>query len=223
MKNTRILITAGPTWVAIDRVRVISNIATGETGVLLSEALAGLGAKVTLLLGPAALKRNLDKRIKIIPFLFFDDLKRALSRELSRYKYDWVIHSAAVSDFRPRQAVKGKIASDRPYNLKLARLPKIAKSIKLISPRVKLVLFKLESGISDIRLIDKARKTMIQSSADLIVANKVSARYKAFILDKGGIYCRSASKKDMTENLIALLKNKIRRPGAEQVKLPREK
>ena len=53
LKNKRILITAGPTWVAIDSVRVISNIATGETGILLAKRLSLQGAKVTLALGPS--------------------------------------------------------------------------------------------------------------------------------------------------------------------------
>ena len=59
LKNKKVLITAGPTWVPIDNVRVISNTATGETGILLSEKLKNLGAKVTLLLGPTNLSLRL--------------------------------------------------------------------------------------------------------------------------------------------------------------------
>ncbi len=52
LNGKRILITAGPTWVPIDNVRVISNIATGTTGVLLAWQTSAQGAKVTLVLGP---------------------------------------------------------------------------------------------------------------------------------------------------------------------------
>ena len=48
LKNKRVLITAGPTWVKIDKVRVISNTASGKTGLLFADAFKRLGSKVTL-------------------------------------------------------------------------------------------------------------------------------------------------------------------------------
>lgn len=74
-KNRRILITAGPTWVPIDNVRVIGNIATGQTGILLSNKLRKLGAKVTLVLGPVT-DKNIDKGVEIIQFTFSKNLRR---------------------------------------------------------------------------------------------------------------------------------------------------
>ena len=71
LRKLRVLITAGPTWVAIDNVRVISNIATGETGKILAEKLASMGAKVTLLIGPGDLC-CLKKNIRLIRFKFFE-------------------------------------------------------------------------------------------------------------------------------------------------------
>ncbi|MBU1999188.1 MAG: phosphopantothenoylcysteine decarboxylase, partial [Candidatus Omnitrophica bacterium] len=67
LKNKKILITAGPTWVPVDDVRVISNSASGETGILLAKRLSGQGAKVTLLLGPIG-NYNPDKKIKLVLF-----------------------------------------------------------------------------------------------------------------------------------------------------------
>lgn len=75
LKNKRVLITAGPTWVAIDKVRVISNTATGATGKILAQQLANKGAKVTLLIN-AENSCCLNKKIKILPFRFFDQLKK---------------------------------------------------------------------------------------------------------------------------------------------------
>ena len=66
-KNKKILITAGPTWIAVDSVRVISNTASGETGQLLADRLAREGAKVTLVLGPVP-NRLKNKKVKVIPF-----------------------------------------------------------------------------------------------------------------------------------------------------------
>ena len=69
LKNKNILITAGPTWVPIDRVRVISNIATGKTGILLAKSANKLGAKVTLVLGPVG-EVGLEKEINVKRFYF---------------------------------------------------------------------------------------------------------------------------------------------------------
>jgi len=82
LKNKRILITAGPTWVSIDKVRVLSNTASGATGILLSQALAAKKSKVTLLLGPVG-NFSVGKNIKLLRFKSFDELKKALVGELS--------------------------------------------------------------------------------------------------------------------------------------------
>lgn len=185
LKNKRILITAGPTWVPIDKVRVIGNIATGETGILLAKKLKNLGAKVTLLLGPIG-TCSLDKKINLIRFKYFDELKKIIVRELKSKKYDMVIHSAAVSDFRPRQKIKGKLPSDRSYSLKFVPLPKIIKDIRRLAPKTKVVMFKLESGVSDTILIGRAKKSLANADADFVVANRISP-YRAFIIDKEGI------------------------------------
>jgi len=207
LKNKRILITAGPTWVPIDNVRVISNIATGVTGVLLAEKLQRLGAKVTLLMGPAG-TRCLNKKIRLIRFKFFDELKNLIKRELKSNKYDIVIHSAAVSDFKPAQSIKGKINSGRPYNLKLLPLPKVIRDIRILNPKAKLVMFKLEYGISDKALIERARKALVTYRADLVIANAIYPRYKAFILDEKNVYSQVNSKKELVKKLINLLLKK---------------
>lgn len=200
----KVLITAGPTWVAIDKVRVISNIASGETGILLADKLSGQGVKVTLLLGPG----NCDYRnskVKIVRFSFFEELRQALKKELKASQYDFIIHSAAVSDFAPQKPIKGKLKSGRPYVLRLKALPKISADIRRLAPDAGLVLFKLESGIKDEELIQRARKTLADSQADLIVANIIEPRYKAYILDAKKIYSRAGSKQEMVSNLLFAL------------------
>ncbi|MCX5706087.1 MAG: bifunctional phosphopantothenoylcysteine decarboxylase/phosphopantothenate--cysteine ligase CoaBC, partial [Candidatus Omnitrophica bacterium] len=110
LKNKRVLITSGPTQVAIDSVRVITNNATAETGILLANKLKDSGAKVTLLLG---LVNNcvLKKNIRVLNVRFFDELKRLIENELKVREYDLVIHSAAVSDYQPLNIYKQKIRS----------------------------------------------------------------------------------------------------------------
>jgi len=93
LKNQRILITAGPTWVSIDPVRVISNTASGETGRLLAKSLAA-GSQSHIASG-TGVDIAADKKINVIRFSFFDDLKKILKDQLLQ-QYDSIIHSAAV-------------------------------------------------------------------------------------------------------------------------------
>lgn len=184
LKNKRILITAGPTWVPIDNVRVISNIATGETGILLAEKLNDLGAKVTLLLGPVG-TCSLHHKIRLIRFKLFNELKNIIKKELKLRKYDIVVHAAAVSDFRPEVVATGKLKSDRVYNLRLLPTSKIIRQIFLSAPKIKIIPFKLESGCSDKTLIERAKNFLSKIKGDFIVANRINP-YRAFIIDRRG-------------------------------------
>ena len=183
LKNKRILITAGPTWSPIDSVRVISNIATGETGIILAKELQKLGAKVTLLLGPLG-ACCLNKKIRLIRFKFFDELRRAMNKELKNNKYDIVIHSAAVSDYRLKVSFKQKVKSGRrDWRLNLVPTPKIIDALKKSRRGLFLVGFKFEPGASRKILINKARSLISRAKLDLAVANTIyNNRYQAYII-----------------------------------------
>ncbi|MCM8780179.1 MAG: phosphopantothenoylcysteine decarboxylase, partial [Candidatus Omnitrophica bacterium] len=187
LKNKRVLVTAGPTWVPIDKVRVISNTASGETGILLAYKLRVKGARVTLLLGPVSslYAQRLDKPIEIIRYRFFDELKRALEKELKSRRFDIIIHSAAVSDFKLARSFKGKIASGaQGLNLKLVPTQKLARLFKKIQPKAKLVIFKLELGVAKNTLLKRALKAKKEYRADLAVANTfINNKYRASIID----------------------------------------
>ncbi|MEK6715423.1 MAG: phosphopantothenoylcysteine decarboxylase [Candidatus Omnitrophota bacterium] len=205
LKNKKILITAGPTWIPIDSVRVISNIATGETGVLLAKGAAKKGAKVTLVLGPIPNAVSLRRPIKVIRFKFFDELKKIIISELKSHRYDAVIHSAAVSDFKPEKITSGKIISGKIYNLKLLPLPKIIDDVRKLAPRAKLVMFKLEPKVSESILIKRARSTLAKVGADFAVANRINP-YRAHIIDRRGkILTTIKDKKLLAKNLLTFL------------------
>ena len=204
LKNKRILITAGPTWVAIDKVRVLSNIATGETGILLAKTLLQQGAKVTVILGPCVVC-SLDKKIKVLRFNYFDELKKTLFKELESMKYDWLIHSAAVSDYGPKKIYKGKISSSLKYlNIRLKTLPKIINSIKNHAAGIKLVGFKFESFADKTKLVNKADILMKKSSSDIVVANSINP-YRAYIVDKERKVISVKSKKQLVNKLVKIL------------------
>ena len=206
LKNKRILITAGPTWVPIDKVRVISNIATGQTGILLAEKLQRLGAKVTLLLGPAE-TYYLNKNIKLMRFKFFDELKNKLLKELKTKKYDILIHSVAVSDYKPAKVYRQKVESGiKNLTLKLTPTVKIIDLIRKANPDIFLVGFKYEPDADKNLLIKETNKLIQRSKLNLTVANSIiGGRYKAYIINKDTHCGPFLNKNAMCDNLIKIL------------------
>jgi len=206
LRGKSILITAGPTWVAIDSVRVISNIATGETGILLAQRLQRRGAKITLLLGATG-HCTLSKKIHLIRFRYFGDLKNKIADELERKKYDILIHSAAVSDYRPKRACKDKIKSGiKSLKINLVPTPKIINLIKKINRSLVVVGFKFEPSAAQNMLLGEAKKLIEQAQLDLAVANTVDKqRYKAYIISRNKIYGVFRNKSALTNKLINLL------------------
>ncbi|MFA5118123.1 MAG: phosphopantothenoylcysteine decarboxylase [Candidatus Omnitrophota bacterium] len=203
LKGKKILITAGPTWVAIDAVRVLSNIASGETGIKLAEKLLSSGARVTLLLGPVA-ACCIDKNIKVIHFSFFDELRNKIIKELKNNKYDSIIHSAAVSDFKPRHKHKGKLSSQGDVTLQLTRLPKIINDIKKLRGRAQLVMFKLEVNVPRKTLLARARRAAHAAGAEIVVANSFNP-YRAIILAQG-MALEARNKSSIVNTLVRLLR-----------------
>lgn len=203
LKNKRILITAGPTWVPIDNVRVISNIATGETGVLLAKKLLAQGSKVTLVLGCAA-NNNLSKKIRLISFRFFDELSRVVKKEITTGEYDIVIHTAAVSDYKPAERYSKKIRSGiKGLKIALKPTPKIIDCIKKIRPGVLLAGFKFVPDEGEKALLSQAQDLFERSKLDFVVANTICGnKYAAYILTKHTVTGPFLTKNILAESLI---------------------
>ena len=103
-----ILITAGPTNEYIDEVMKITNMSTGRLGVELTKNYLNEGANVTLIATRSVFRSGLFERyglvnnpnLKSIPIETTEDMYNALESE-SQNKYDLVIHSSAVGDYKP--------------------------------------------------------------------------------------------------------------------------
>jgi len=204
------LITAGPTWAAIDSVRVISNTASGRTGILLARDFKKLGAKVTLLLGPVG-SCSLDKGIKMLRFSFFDELRSLLERELACVKYDAVIHTAAVSDYMAPRPYRRKIKSGiKGLRIRLSPTPKIINCIKRISPFSLAVGFKFEPQASRGVLLREARGLMRFARLDIAVANTIrEGRYRAYIVGARKVYGPFTTKGMMSRGLERLIGSQL--------------
>lgn len=212
LEDRKILITAGPTWVPIDSVRVITNIFKGTLGLIVSEEAARRGAKVTLLLGPTSisLPSKASPRLKIIRFKFFDDLYELMKKEISSRKYDVVIHSAAVADYVPTECHDGKIKSgQKDLVIKLKPTVKIVDQVKKWDSEVFLVKFKVESNVGKEELVRRSCQSMLASNADLIVANELEdigeRRHKALIIDLNKKLVSSETKEEIAKNLLDII------------------
>ncbi|MDD5476961.1 MAG: phosphopantothenoylcysteine decarboxylase [Candidatus Omnitrophica bacterium] len=210
MATKKILITAGPSWVAIDKIRVISNIASGETGFILAEKFKKLGAKVTLLLGPGYFCGS-QTGIKIIRFKYFSQLARLLKNELKKGKYAAVIHAAAVADYTPKKVIRHKVSSHRAnWRIDLVPTKKLINDLKNYGKGLFTVGFKFEPDKDDAGLIEKGKKLLKQARLDLVVANSnKNAVYRAFILDSRNKYGPFPSKIKMAAYLSRLVEKKI--------------
>ena len=104
----KILITAGPTNEYIDEVMKITNMSTGRLGIELTKNYLNEGYEVTLIATRSVVRSNLYERynlgnnpnLKTIPIETTEDMLQALINE-SKNKYDLVIHSSAVGDYKP--------------------------------------------------------------------------------------------------------------------------
>ncbi|PIQ89740.1 MAG: hypothetical protein COV72_01440 [Candidatus Omnitrophica bacterium CG11_big_fil_rev_8_21_14_0_20_42_13] len=211
LRFKKVLITAGPTWVPIDSVRVISNTASGATGILLAQSFSRLGAKVTLVLGPVG-EVKLAESIKVIRFKFFKELKDILVFELRRTKYDTLIHSAAVSDYQPARPYNKKIKSGIK-NLKLELMPteKLIDLIKKIDRNIFLVGFKFEPRAGQRALMRSAKNLIQRASCGLVVANTLrNNKYSAFVAGPLKKYIPVSTKKNLVKMLCALIDRRER-------------
>ena len=162
------LITAGPTWEAIDPVRYIANRSSGKQGFAIAAATAALGAQVTLVAGPVSLKT--PKGVDRIDVESAAEMNQAVRAALPA---DAAIMVAAVADWRPRQYVSEKIKKrgSAPPALMLTENPDILTNLAASEKRPELVIgFAAETE----DVIDNAKQKRKRKAADWIIANDVS-------------------------------------------------
>lgn len=215
LKGKKILVTAGPVWVPIDKVRVITNIFGGALGSIIAKKAAEAGASTKLLLGPGRVFFNKKIRgLEVIRFKYFSEIMELVKTEVKNEKYDIVIQSAAISDYCPAKVDSGKIKSgQKSLTIKLKPLPKIVDMIKKIDPKVFLVKFKLEVNKSEKELVGIAKDSMKSSRADLIVANDfstVSKNHQAFIINKKDEIKMVKGKEKIAEQILLAIEKDVR-------------
>lgn len=215
-KNKKVLITAGPTWVAVDRVRVLTSIFSGETGLRFARHFKDLGADVTLLMGPGRAKFQKEdwNEMNVRQFCYYDELAQLLDEEVKK-KFDIIIHSSAVSDYKIANEVSGKTPSGKSdLQLNLCPTEKLVDKIRQDDPDTFLVKFKLQVGLSKEELWEIADNSLKATGANLIVANDLDymegENHVAFIIDPQGNRVEALTKEEMCSKLEKAIASRIR-------------
>ena len=211
------MITAGPTWVAIDRVRVLTSIFTGRTGCVIAKKARDMGAYVKVLLGAGSFVPSavFEKKVEVVKFHYFDELSKLMRKEISSGKYDAVIHSAAVADYAPENKSDVKIPSGKStFVLRLKPTVKIIQKIKQWGPGIFLVQFKLEVDMKEEELINIGYKSMLKNQADIVVVNDLTemskTRHGAFIVDQQRRIIRVATREGLAAKLLEIIAGKVK-------------
>ncbi|MDR1605527.1 MAG: phosphopantothenate--cysteine ligase [Streptococcaceae bacterium] len=189
----RILITSGGTTEPIDRVRGITNFATGRLGKILTERFLKTNHEVILLAGAGAVLPDPHPKLTLLPISDVASLIAAINEWVPQA--DVLIHSMAVSDYTPvyltdlktvakspdiqeflsQSNAEEKIASEADYQvLFLKKTPKVIASIKKLKPDIILFGFKLLVNVPKAQLIDSARQSLTSNQADYILANDLT-------------------------------------------------
>lgn len=168
LREKRILITAGPTYEAIDPVRFIGNHSSGKMGFEIARAAADLGAQVVLITGPTHESLS-HSRVTIIPVTSAEDMYEAAHKHYA--DIDIAILSAAVADFRPKMIATQKIKKTTDsLTLELEKTKDILASLGQLKKQQFLVGFALETQNE----LENAKDKLKRKNLDLIVLNSLN-------------------------------------------------
>nr|MBA2745941.1 bifunctional phosphopantothenoylcysteine decarboxylase/phosphopantothenate--cysteine ligase CoaBC [Flavisolibacter sp.] len=215
LNGKKVLITAGPTYEAIDPVRFIGNHSSGKMGYALADVFRERGADVTLVSGPVSIN-GFHPGIKIKKVITAAEMYNACMEAAANY--DIAVMAAAVADFSPSVVAEQKIKKEEgllSINLEktkdiLAQLGNVKKPGQL------LVGFALETNNEKAN----ALKKLEEKNADLVVMNSLGDAGAGFGVDtnkvtlyyKGGkekafeLKSKSLVAKDIVDSITELLK-----------------
>lgn len=175
LSGKKVLISAGPTYEAIDPVRFIGNHSSGKMGVALAEEAAKEGAQVTVVLGPSSvLPTNLA--IKVLHIESAQEMYNMCTRLFKTH--DIAIMSAAVADYRPAKVSATKIKKqDAALSIQLEPTPDTLAALgKLKTKKQTLVGFALETNNE----LENAKKKVKSKNLDFIVLNSLRNKNAGF-------------------------------------------
>ena len=196
LAGKRVLITAGPTFEAIDPVRGITNHSSGKMGYALAQAAANAGAQVTLISGKTALPAPFG--VNRVDVQSADDMLAACQAHL--HGQDIFIAVAAVADWKAAQVATHKIkkaSADDVPSLNFVQTPDILATIAALPNAPFCVGFAAESE----NVIEYAQAKRVKKNIPLIIANEGPSTFgseynQASLISEDGVQPLQKMRKD---------------------------
>jgi len=177
LRGKHILITAGPTYEAIDPVRFIGNHSSGKMGFAIAMAAAEMGAAVSLISGPTSLRMD-HSAVELVPVTSAAEMYEAVHDRFE--KTDVAILSAAVADYRPAKVADQKIKKkEGALTIQLEKTKDILASLGETKEKQFLVGFALETQNE----LEYAKTKLEKKNLDLIVLNSLNDPGAGFGVD----------------------------------------
>ena len=190
LNNTIFLVTAGPTYEAIDPVRFIGNHSSGKMGFDIANCAANLGAKVILVSGPTHLKPK-HSGVELIHVTSAEEMYIECHRHFESVNV--AICAAAVADYKPKNVADQKIKkTELTFSIELEKTKDVLASLGKIKKSQFLVGFALETENE----IENAKLKIQKKNLDLIVLNSLN--------DKGAGFGKSTNKVTFIDNSFAI-------------------
>ncbi|MCR4030030.1 MULTISPECIES: bifunctional phosphopantothenoylcysteine decarboxylase/phosphopantothenate--cysteine ligase CoaBC [Flavobacterium] len=174
LKGKKILVTAGPTYEAIDPVRFIGNHSSGKMGFDIANEAANLGAEVFLIAGPTHFKAK-NALVKVVDVVSAQEMYDAC--HLYFNDVDVAIAAAAVADYKPKFVADQKIKKNAAeFSIELEKTKDILSSLGAIKKNQFLIGFALETENE----IENAKLKIQKKNLDLIVLNSLQDKGAGF-------------------------------------------
>lgn len=212
LKDKKILITAGPTYEAIDPVRFIGNHSSGKMGYAIANEAKERGAEVILISGPSAEKLKYDD-IKLIKVTSAKEMYSTVFQYFD--EVDVAIASAAVADYTPKIVAKEKIKKhEEEFVIELVKNPDILKTMGERKNKQFLVGFALETNNEE----ENAQQKLEKKNLDMIVLNSLKDKGAGFKNDTNKIKILTSeekkdfelkSKTEVAKDILDFISNKI--------------
>jgi len=174
-----VLVTAGPTYEAIDPVRFIGNRSSGKMGYAIAEAALRRGARVILVSGPTALQP--PSAAEVIQVESAQQMRDAVLQHFDAATT--VIMTAAIADYRPAQVAEQKIKREKAMQLELEPTSDILAELGKRRSQQVLIGFAAETE----NTLENARGKLIRKNADAIVLNDVLNPKIGFSSDRNAV------------------------------------
>ena len=200
LKGKNVLISAGPTQEALDPVRFLSNHSSGKQGYAIAKAAKELGANVTLVSGPVALKDI--NNINMVHVKSAQDMFEAIKNVVDQQ--DYIIMAAAVADYRPEMVADQKIKkADEEVTFRFVKNPDILAYIgKHKKPSQIICGFAMETQ----NLEQNAKRKLEDKNCDMLIANNLFTKGAGFQTDTNVV---TLLQKNKIEHLPMLSKEEL--------------